>query len=183
VPPRTNRLTNRENEVVGPIAGGKSNRAIGEAALPHDVAASISSGTITFIFTDIEGSTQRWDRDRAAMEAAVRRHDVLMREAIAAHNGHDPDNNSIIFTLELLALIDALQDRFPRAARLVAYTDSAFAKLGTKRRRVSQMTYDRLTALLDARLTPEDRAHLAAEGAALTPEAAVTLALEREGRE
>jgi hypothetical protein len=45
------------------------------------------------------------------------------------------------------------------------------------------MTYDRLTALLDARLTPEDRAHLAAEGAALTPEAAVTLALEREGRE
>ena len=54
----------------------------------HPAAATIPSGTITFAFTDIEGSTQRWDRDRAAMEAAVRRHDVLMREAIAAHSGY-----------------------------------------------------------------------------------------------
>ncbi|MBD5635712.1 MAG: adenylate/guanylate cyclase domain-containing protein, partial [Candidatus Eremiobacteraeota bacterium] len=38
--------------------------------------------------TDIEGSTQRWDRDCAAMETAVRRHDVLMREAIGRHGGH-----------------------------------------------------------------------------------------------
>jgi class 3 adenylate cyclase len=51
-------------------------------------SVSIPSGTITFVFTDIEGSTQRWDRDRAAMEAAVRRHDALVREAIAAHNGY-----------------------------------------------------------------------------------------------
>jgi class 3 adenylate cyclase len=57
-------------------------------ALPRDAVASIPSGTITFVFTDIEGSTQRWDRDRAAMEEAVRRHDVLMREAVAAHNGY-----------------------------------------------------------------------------------------------
>jgi len=55
---------------------------------PGASASNTPSGTITFAFTDIEGSTQRWDRDRAAMEAAVRRHDVLMREAIAAHNGH-----------------------------------------------------------------------------------------------
>jgi predicted ATPase/class 3 adenylate cyclase len=55
---------------------------------PDAAASNTPSGTITFAFTDIEGSTQRWDRDRAAMEAAVRRHDVLMREAIAAHNGH-----------------------------------------------------------------------------------------------
>jgi class 3 adenylate cyclase len=56
-------------------------------ALPQNATATILSGTITFAFTDIEGSTQRWDRNRAAMEAAVRRHDALMREAIAAHNG------------------------------------------------------------------------------------------------
>jgi class 3 adenylate cyclase len=47
----------------------------------------LPSGTVTFVFTDIEGSTQRWERDRAAMQAAVRRHDALMRAAIAAHNG------------------------------------------------------------------------------------------------
>ncbi len=43
---------------------------------------------MTFVFTDIEGSTVRWDRDRAAMQAAVRSHDAMMRAAIGAHAGH-----------------------------------------------------------------------------------------------
>jgi class 3 adenylate cyclase/tetratricopeptide (TPR) repeat protein len=46
------------------------------------------SGTVTFLFSDIEGSTQRWDRDRAAMQEAVRLHDTLMRAAIARYGGH-----------------------------------------------------------------------------------------------
>ncbi len=57
-------------------------------AAPGDVRVAVPSGTVTFAFTDIEGSTQRWDRDRAAMELAVRRHDALMRAAIAAHGGY-----------------------------------------------------------------------------------------------
>ncbi len=44
-------------------------------------------GTLTFLFTDIEGSTQRWGQDRDAMAAALGRHDALLREAIAAHGG------------------------------------------------------------------------------------------------
>jgi class 3 adenylate cyclase len=46
------------------------------------------SGIVTFVFTDIEGSTQRWDRHRSAMQAALRRHDELMRAAVAVHGGH-----------------------------------------------------------------------------------------------
>ena len=49
---------------------------------------SIPTGTVTFAFTDIEGSTQRWDRDSVAMDRAVRRHDELVRAAIAVHGGH-----------------------------------------------------------------------------------------------
>jgi class 3 adenylate cyclase len=45
------------------------------------------SGTVTFLFTDIEGSTQRWERDRAAMQEAVRRHDAILRSAIEANEG------------------------------------------------------------------------------------------------
>lgn len=45
------------------------------------------SGTVTFLFSDIEGSTQRWDRDRAAMQEAVRLHDRLLRDAIEASGG------------------------------------------------------------------------------------------------
>ena len=51
-------------------------------------ASARPTGTVTFAFTDIEGSTQRWDRDRAVMQDAVRRHDALMRTAIAAHDGY-----------------------------------------------------------------------------------------------
>ncbi len=56
--------------------------------MPVAPAAPLPSGTLTFAFTDIEGSTQRWDRDRDAMQAAVRRHDSLMRAAIGAHGGY-----------------------------------------------------------------------------------------------
>ena len=50
--------------------------------------APLPSGTVTFAFTDIEGSTQRWERDGAAMQGAVRRHDELVRAAIAEYGGH-----------------------------------------------------------------------------------------------
>jgi len=42
------------------------------------------TGTVTFLFTDIEGSTQRWEKHHAAMALALARHDALLREAILA---------------------------------------------------------------------------------------------------
>jgi predicted ATPase/class 3 adenylate cyclase len=47
----------------------------------------LPSGTVTFLFTDIEGSTALWERDRVAMQAAVARHLRLLRTAIEAHEG------------------------------------------------------------------------------------------------
>ncbi|MBV8373823.1 MAG: adenylate/guanylate cyclase domain-containing protein, partial [Candidatus Eremiobacteraeota bacterium] len=49
---------------------------------------AVPSGTVTFAFTDIEGSTYRWEHNRAAMQLAVRRHDALVREAIVGHRGY-----------------------------------------------------------------------------------------------
>jgi len=46
-----------------------------------------SPRTLTFLFTDIEGSTRRWETDRAAMSAALARHDVLLRAAIEGQGG------------------------------------------------------------------------------------------------
>jgi predicted ATPase/class 3 adenylate cyclase len=76
--------------MVPQVMGGRATNSPRVSAIPESSshAEPLPNGTITFAFTDIEGSTQRWDRDRAAMEAAVRRHDALMREAIAAHNGY-----------------------------------------------------------------------------------------------
>ena len=46
-----------------------------------------SSGTVTFLFTDIEGSTRLWQADEAAMRSALSRHDELLRKMIAEHEG------------------------------------------------------------------------------------------------
>jgi class 3 adenylate cyclase len=46
------------------------------------------SGTVTFLFTDIEGSTPLWDSFADAMGAALARHDEILRSAIDANDGH-----------------------------------------------------------------------------------------------
>ncbi len=48
----------------------------------------LPSGTVTLLFTDIEGSTQHWEEQGAGMAEALRRHDELLRTAIEAHGGH-----------------------------------------------------------------------------------------------
>jgi hypothetical protein len=45
------------------------------------------TGVVTFLFTDIEGSTRRWEADAAAMRAALAEHDDVLRAAIEAHGG------------------------------------------------------------------------------------------------
>ena len=57
------------------------------APAPRDGSA-LPTGTVTFLFTDIEGSTGRWDTHGEAMSAAVQRHDVIGRTAIEAYGGY-----------------------------------------------------------------------------------------------
>jgi len=45
------------------------------------------SGVVTFLFTDIEGSTRRWEADAAAMRSALLAHDEVLRTAIDVHGG------------------------------------------------------------------------------------------------
>ena len=45
------------------------------------------SGTVTFLFTDIEGSTRRWQADRSAMEDALAVHDQVLRDSVDRWRG------------------------------------------------------------------------------------------------
>jgi class 3 adenylate cyclase len=64
----------------------------------------LPSGTVAFHITDIEGSTALWERDRAAMAAAVQRHLALLQAAIETHGG-------VLFK----TTGDAVQAAFPTA--------------------------------------------------------------------
>src|SRR5450755_4866382 len=55
---------------------------------PHRAHASLPIGAVTFLFTDIEGSTRLWETQHAAMQQALAHHDAIMRDAIAANDGY-----------------------------------------------------------------------------------------------
>ncbi len=46
------------------------------------------SGTVTFLFTDIEGSTRMWEEHGAAMPVALEKHDQILRKAIEVADGY-----------------------------------------------------------------------------------------------
>lgn len=52
------------------------------------MAAIFPSGTITFLFTDLEGSTKLWEQYPDAMKTALARHDRILRQAIESNRGH-----------------------------------------------------------------------------------------------
>jgi predicted ATPase/class 3 adenylate cyclase len=49
--------------------------------------AAAPSGVVTFLFTDVEGSTRRWEADADVMRNALAAHDDALRTAIEAHGG------------------------------------------------------------------------------------------------
>ena len=42
----------------------------------------LPSGTVTFLFTDLEGSTRLWEEFPEAMRGALARHDEILRDAV-----------------------------------------------------------------------------------------------------
>src|SRR5438094_2073703 len=54
------------------------------AGIPMD---DLPAGTVTFLFTDIEGSTRLWDDNPEAMRLALARHDSAVRQAIESCGG------------------------------------------------------------------------------------------------
>src|SRR3954454_14071013 len=72
----------------------------------HIPSPELPTGTVTFLFTDIEGSTKRWEHHAQAMKAAVERHDAILRSAIEANGG-------TVFRTEG----DAFRAAFPTAPR------------------------------------------------------------------
>jgi predicted ATPase/class 3 adenylate cyclase len=77
---------------LAPASPAVVHEALGSTTAPAAAAASASpnllpSGTVTFLFTDIEGSTQLWEQHPQAMSGALARHEALLHQAIGAHGG------------------------------------------------------------------------------------------------
>jgi class 3 adenylate cyclase len=74
-------------------AGWDAGQAVIERVWPAPcealaVGPGAPSGTVTFLFTDIEGSTRLWQEAPEAMRRALERHDAVVRAAIDGHGGY-----------------------------------------------------------------------------------------------
>jgi predicted ATPase/class 3 adenylate cyclase/DNA-binding CsgD family transcriptional regulator len=72
---------------------------------------ALPTGTVTFLLSDVEGSSRRWEDAPLAMPAAIARHYELLDEAIAAHGGVRPVEQGEG---------DSVVGAFPRASDAVA---------------------------------------------------------------
>ncbi|HLY01864.1 MAG TPA: adenylate/guanylate cyclase domain-containing protein [Candidatus Cybelea sp.] len=71
-------------------------------------AAARPTGTVTFLFSDIEGSTVRWERDREAMDVALARHDALMRAAMQTRGAYVFKTMGDAFCTAFATALDAI---------------------------------------------------------------------------
>src|SRR4030095_961871 len=66
--------------------GLRSADQISFAREPTEIPA-LPTGIVTFLFTDIEDSTQLWESAPEQMKVALQRHHVILQEAIASNGG------------------------------------------------------------------------------------------------
>ena len=81
----------------------------------------VPTGTVTLLFSDIEGSTRLWDQVPEAMARALRRHDELLRSAIEGSGGY-------VFK----TVGDAFRATFPTATEAVRAAVEAQCALGAE---------------------------------------------------
>jgi len=87
------------------------------------------TGTITFLFSDIEGSTKKWEQQPDAMRVALASHDRLLRLAFEAVGGFVfktiGDAFCVAFDTPHSALVGALEaQRAQRAQRAAEWGET-----------------------------------------------------------
>jgi len=53
-----------------------------------EVKTVVPTGTVTFLFSDVVGSTRLWAQDSSAMATSLETHDAIFTEVISRHDGH-----------------------------------------------------------------------------------------------
>jgi predicted ATPase/class 3 adenylate cyclase/DNA-binding CsgD family transcriptional regulator len=101
------------------------------------VATKPPSGTVTFLFTDIDDSTRLWESMPADMAAAMHVHDGILRSAVERHGGHvfatEGDGFRVAFSSAVDAVTAAIEsqrelgvaDAIPFAVRMALHTGEA----------------------------------------------------------
>ncbi|MBV9324103.1 MAG: AAA family ATPase [Chloroflexi bacterium] len=108
---------------------------------------TLPTGTVTFLFTDVKGSTAAWIQDPRTMSVALARHDALIEELVAAHAGQvvrprgEGDSRFAVFArasdavaaacaVQIALLQEPWPLREPLRVRIAVHTGEADLRLG-----------------------------------------------------
>jgi predicted ATPase/class 3 adenylate cyclase len=104
----------------------------------RELMANLPTGTVTFLFTDIEGSTKLWEQNPESMRAALTRHDAILREAIEEHSGFVFKTVGDAFCAAFPTVLDALGAAL--AAQRALFSEEYDEGIGTLRVRMALHT-------------------------------------------
>jgi class 3 adenylate cyclase len=94
----------------------------------------LPSGTVTFLFTDLESSTRLWEELPEAMSEALARHDEILRTEVDAHDGvvlsRMGDGIAAVFASAPHAVAAAVEVQVRMAADPWAETGPLRARMG-----------------------------------------------------
>ena len=103
----------------------------GAAWTRHNAGVAAGPQTLTFLFTDVEGSTRRWAADPEQMARHLARHDDVLRRAVAEHRGevfkHTGDGICAVFgsAVDAARAAVAAQERLALPVRMGLHTGEA----------------------------------------------------------
>jgi predicted ATPase/class 3 adenylate cyclase len=115
-------------------------------------AGGAESATHTFLFTDVEGSTRRWQEDPGSMRALLSAHDRALTEAVEAHGGtvfkHTGDGICAVFASVSEAVSAAVeaQHTLQLPVRMAVHTGEVIERDGD----FFGVTLSRCARLMDA---------------------------------
>src|SRR5918993_2292095 len=92
------------------------------------------TGTLTFLFTDIEGSTKLWERDSSVMQLALARHDEILRSVMEERGGYVFKTVGDAFCCAFPTAPDALEAALEVQRKLFS---SEWEQIGTLRVRMA----------------------------------------------
>src|SRR5829696_4377924 len=100
--------------------------------------SDLPTGTVTFLFTDIEGSTQLWEKSPRGMQIALTRHDAVLWEAIEGHGGSVFKTVGDAFCAVFPTAIGALESAL--AAQRTLFSEAWGDEIGALRARMALHT-------------------------------------------
>jgi predicted ATPase/DNA-binding SARP family transcriptional activator len=81
------RLDAPRAEVPESAPGAQHSQRPGRRSVPRSAGPNLPVGTVTFLMTDIEGSTRVWDASPSVAKQALERHDQIIVQAVQKHHG------------------------------------------------------------------------------------------------